>query len=180
MFNLTPLFMAFELTSSNVALVTFGVVALCIIGRIIYKMWKFPVSFIDSQSKTVIKTKSCRRNSKVKLEPAVKEGESFIGWSYAVDGKGGLIEDKSIVIKGKTDIYAMWERPVAREVIAVEDANMYIELGYADESGAIMRKEILPLIVNAPVTYNDFGRFKGWKNSDGEIIVPKHYDGSRC
>ena len=177
MFNLTPLFMAFELNSSNVAAITFGIVALYIIGRIIWKMWKFPVSFIDSQTKTVIKEKKYRRGAKVKLEPAVKNGENFIGWSFAADGRN-MCEGKHVIVKGKTEIYAMWERPIAREVIAVEDANMYVEFAYADENGDIMRKETLPLIVNAPKTYNDYGRFKGWKKGDGEIVVPKHYDGA--
>ena len=177
MFNLTPLFMAFELNSSNVAAITFGIVALYIIGRIIWKMWKFPVSFIDSQTKTVIKEKKYRRGAKVKLEPAVKNGENFIGWSFAADGRN-MCEGKHVIVKGKTEIYAMWERPIAREVIAVEDANMYVEFAYADENGDIMRKETLPLIVNAPKTYNDYGRFKGWKKEDGEIVVPKYYDGA--
>ena len=178
MFNLLPLLMASEfLTSSNMAAISFGVVGIFIVYKIVRKLWKYPVTLIDSQTQTVIKEYSLRKGAKVKLEPAVKNGETFIGWSYAPDGSKPC-EGKNLIVEGKTVIYAMWDRPIAKEVIAIEDANMYMELGYADESGNIMKKETLPLIVNAPRTYNDYGRFSGWKEADGDIIVKKHYEGS--
>ena len=178
MFNLLPLLMASEfLTSSNMAAISFGVVGIFFVYKIVRKLWKYPVTLIDSQTQTVIKEYSLRKGAKVKLEPAVKNGETFIGWSYAPDGSKPC-EGKNLIVEGKTVIYAMWDRPIAKEVIAIEDANMYMELGYADESGNIMKKETLPLIVNAPRTYNDYGRFSGWKEADGDIIVKKHYEGS--
>ncbi|MBQ9744992.1 MAG: InlB B-repeat-containing protein, partial [Clostridia bacterium] len=176
MFNFLPLLMAFELNSANVAAITLAIVALFFIYKIVRKMWKYPVVFMDSQTNAVIKEKSCKRGTKIKLEPAVKNGETFVGWSYTRDGSKPCT-GKHIITEGKTTIYAMWDKPIAKEVISLEDANMYIELAYADEAGNIMRKETLPLVVNAPRTYNDYGRFKGWKKDD-LVVVPKHYDGS--
>ena len=177
MFNLLPLFKAFELTSGNVAAITLGIVALYVIYKVVRKMWKYPVVFIDSQTEAIIKEQKQRNGSKVRLFPAVKDGEKFIGWSYTPDGSKPC-EGKNAIVNGKTFLYAMWERPIAKKVIAIEDANMYVELAYADEAGKIIRKETMPLIVNPPKTYNDYGRFQGWKNADGEVMVKKHYDGS--
>ena len=177
MFNLLPLFKGFELTSGNVAAITLGIVALYVIYKVVRKMWKYPVTFIDSQTEAIIKEQKQRNGSKVRLFPAVKDGEKFIGWSYTPDGSKPC-EGKSAIVNGKTFLYAMWERPIAKKVIAIEDANMYVELAYADEAGRIIRKETMPLIVNPPKTYNDYGRFQGWKNADGEVMVKKHYDGS--
>lgn len=177
MFNLLPLFKAFELTSGNVAAITLGIVALYVIYKVVRKMWKYPVVFIDSQTEAIIKEQKQRNGSKVRLFPAVKDGEKFVGWSYTPDGSKPC-EGKNAIVNGKTFLYAMWERPIAKKVIAIEDANMYVELAYADEAGKIIRKETMPLIVNPPKTYNDYGRFQGWKNADGEVMVKKHYDGS--
>ncbi len=177
MFNPLSLFKAFEWTSGNVAAITLGVVALYVIYKIVRKMWKYPVIFIDSQTEMIIKEKKLRNGSKVRLYPAVKNGEKFVGWSYTPDGSKPC-DGKNAIVNGKTVLFAMWERPIAKKVIAIEDANMYVELAYADEAGRIIRKETMPLIVNPPKTYNDYGRFQGWKNSDGEVMVKKHYDGA--
>ena len=176
MFNPLSLFKAFEWTSGNVAAITLGIVALYVIYKVVRKLWKYPVVFIDSQTEMIIKEKKLRNGSKVRLYPAVKNGEKFVGWSYTPDGSKPC-EGKHAIVNGKTFLFAMWERPIAKKVIAIEDANMYVELAYADEAGNIIRKETMPIIVNPPKTYNDYGRFQGWKNADGEVMVKKHYDG---
>ena len=137
MFNLLPLFKGFELTSGNVAAITLGIVALYVIYKVVRKMWKYPVTFIDSQTEAIIKEQKQRNGSKVRLFPAVKDGEKFIGWSYTPDGSKPC-EGKSAIVNGATFLYAMWERPIAKKVIAIEDANMYVELAYADEAGRML------------------------------------------
>ena len=113
----TPLMMAFELTSENVAAITIAIaVVIFAIWLFAFKLRKYTVTFIDSETKAVIKEKKIRKNTEVKLEAAVKTGDTFVGWSLTPDGSK-LCKEKNALVKKKNMVfYAMWDKPIIREV----------------------------------------------------------------
>ena len=62
MLYLTPLMMAFEWNSSTAAAITIAVVALILGVRFAFKMRRFTVTFIDSETKAIISEKKIRKN----------------------------------------------------------------------------------------------------------------------
>ena len=174
MFNLLPL-AAIELTSGITAAISLGLVVVYFVVSALLKRRKVDVTFVDSENNQIIGQKKYRCNSKIDLGTAVKPGDVFIGWSYTADGSSPC-KEKFVTVKRKTTFYAIWDKPAVKDVIAIEDANMYIEFAYMDENGAELRRDTMPLVAFVPDNFNRVSTFKGWV--DGDTFLEKNFEGS--
>ena len=177
MANLLTLLFAVELTSGIMAGISLGAVALYVVIRGVIKARKVTVTYVDSENNAVIGEKKHKRGAKVALDAAVKPGDTFLGWSKTADGSAP-ITDKFIYPTTKTVLYAIWDKPAVKDVIAIEDANMYAEITYVDENKVEIKKETMPLVALVPDKFSKNIYFKGFALENGEVIVQKNYEGS--
>ena len=140
-------------------------------------MRKVTVTYIDSENNAVIGEKKVKRGAKVLLDDAVKQGDTFLGWSKTADGSE-YVTGKYFNPTAKTVLYAIWDKPNVKDVISNEDANMYVEITYVDENKEVLNKETMPLVALVPDKFNKNIYFKGFAPEGGSVIVAKNYQGT--
>ena len=178
MVNFIPFLLALELTSGLMAGISLGAVAIYfIIFKVLLKMRKVTVTYIDSENNAIIGEKKCKRGAKELLDDAVKPGDTFLGWSKTVNGTDYLT-GKYFYPTSKMVLYAIWDKPNVKDVISNEDANMYAELTYVDENKEVLKKETMPLVALVPDKFNKNIYFKGFAPEGGDVIVAKNYEGT--
>ena len=178
MVNFIPFLLALELTSGLMAAISLGLVAIYfIIFKVVLKMRKVTVTYIDSENNAVIGEKKVKRGAKVLLDDAVKQGDTFLGWSKTADGSE-YVTGKYFNPTAKTVLYAIWDKPNVKDVISNEDANMYVEITYVDENKEVLNKETMPLVALVPDKFNKNIYFKGFAPEGGSVIVAKNYQGT--
>ena len=133
MVNFIPFLLAIELTSGLMAAISLSLVAIYLIVKGVLKARKVTVTYIDSENNAIIGEKKVKRGAKVLLDDAVKQGDTFLGWSKTADGSE-YVTGKYFNPTTKTVLYAIWDKPNVKDVISNEDANMYAEITYVDEN----------------------------------------------